>query len=870
MSVSFRPRRQASVRSAGAADRGPSFRSAGAADRRPSFRSVRALQAGPVSIRIQPRGLAVGAVLAVLLVAAMALHLAHGGTVLPYGQVLAALFGDESDSKIHLAVTEFRAPRMAAAVVAGACLAAAGALTQTVARNPLASPDILGVTAGASLGAVAVLVIAAATFAGWALFGQETGRLTLAIGTAIAVLIIACPCALGLATPTAVLVGTGKAAELGILIGNGEALEQARRLTAVVLDKTGTITTGKPGLSAVTPLGSWDADRILALAAPAETGSEHPVGEAIAAAARERALDLPVVQRFEALPGHGIDATVDGRRMLIGNQALMDAHGVDTSRLAAAAREAAGAGQTPLFTAVDLQAAALLTVADTIRPESAEAIAQLKALGAEVWMLTGDNAATAASVARAVGIEHVMAEVLPADKAERIRALQQDGHVVAMAGDGINDAPALAQADLGIAIGTGTDVAIAASDITLVGGDLRGIVSAIALSRRTVATIKQGLFWAFAYNILLIPVAAGALYFAGVLLDPILASAAMAMSSVSVVSNALRLRRFRRPAGVEEILRPPLRTRMSHYAYLAGVAAVSLAVGTALTLLSHTDAAQRGMNGVLAWTQSTGMPMRPAMSTMMTTDVPPTPADDAGVSVRIDVPAHVRPGEPARLLISLADAETGAPLEDLGRSHEVWMHLIITRADLGTFAHLHPEPTGRPGQLAVDAVFPTGGTYLVNTEFRRQGDMADIHHAQQLAIGGPVPAAAGLVPTPREQVVDGVRIRLDGEAAAGRTSELAFSFTDAATGRPLDNLQPYLAAAGHVVIMGDGGTDFAHEHADVEDASGNPVFALPGQRFGPELDVHAHFDEPGLYRLWGQFCLADGRIITAPFTVRAS
>jgi Cu+-exporting ATPase len=354
----------------------------------------------------------------------------------------------------------------------------------------------------------AVLVAAVLTFTAWAVLGPETGRLTMAIGTTIAVLIIACPCALGLATPTAVMVGTGKAAELGILIGDGEALEQAKRLTAVVLDKTGTLTRGRPGVAGVTTTDGWTADGVLALAAAAETGSEHPLGEALVAAARERGLTLPVAEAFEAVPGSGIDARVGGHRVQIGNRAFMAAVGVDVVSLAEAADTAARSGATPVHVAVDGRPAALIAIADTVRPESAEAVAQLQALGLQVWMLTGDDEVTARSVAQQVGIEHVLAEVLPAEKAAKVAELQAAGQVVAMCGDGINDAPALAQADLGIAVGTGTDVAVAASDITLIGGDLRGIVSAIALSRRTVTTIKQGLVWAFAYNVLLIPVAA--------------------------------------------------------------------------------------------------------------------------------------------------------------------------------------------------------------------------------------------------------------------------------------------------------------------------------------------------------------------------
>jgi Cu+-exporting ATPase len=486
-------------------------------------------------------------------------------------------------------------------------------------------------------------------------------------------------------------------------------------------------------------------------------------------------------------------------------------------------------------------------------------------------MITGDNAATAHAVAAQVGITHVMADVLPADKATAVTRLQEQGHVVAMAGDGINDAGALAQADLGIAIGTGADVAIAASDVTLVGGDLRGIVSAIALSRRTVTTMKQGLAWAFGYNILLIPVAAGALYWwDGLLLDPVLASAAMAMSSVSVLSNALRLRRFKRPASVEEILHPPVRERVGQYAYLTAVAVVALTIGGTLTAVSRMDFAERGMNGTLAWMQTTGMPMRPAMSKMMTAEIPPTEAGAAGFDVRLDVPDTTRPGVPTTVTATVVDAGTGEPVTDLTRSHDAWMHLIATRADLGTFAHVHPEPTGRPGQLQVEVTFPTAGTYVVNTEFRQQGEMADVHQRQLVTIAGHAPEPVTLATGPRTVVVDGVKVQLDGEAVVGRTSDLRFVFTDAANGTPVEDLQPFLAAAGHIVVMRADAQTFAHEHAEIEDAQGRPVFALHGSTFGPELDVHAEFETPGVYRLWGQFRRADGHVVTVPFTVEAS
>lgn len=716
----------------------------------------------------------------------------------------------------------------------------------------------------------AVIVAAMLTAVAWAVFGPATENMTMAITTTIAVLIIACPCALGLATPTAVMVGTGRAAELGILISNGEALEQARRLTVVVLDKTGTITTGKPALTRVIGINAWAENELLALVAAAETGSEHPVAQAIVAAAQTRRLTLPPVAAFEAVPGHGLIATVAGRELRVGNLKLMDDAAVDVTALGKAAQQAATRGETPMFVAVDGLAAGLITVADAIKAESAEAVAQLEALGLQVWMLTGDNAATAHAVAAQVGITHVLAEVLPADKAAKVRELQSQGHVVAMAGDGINDAAALSQAEVGIAIGTGADVAIAASDITLIGGDLRSIVSAIALSRRTVSTMRQGLVWAFAYNLLLIPVAAGALYaFDGLLLDPVLASAAMVMSSLSVLANALRLRRFQRPQNVQEIVHPPLRQRIGQYTFLAGIGIVALTIGAGLTAISRMDFAERGMNGTLAWIANSGMPMRPAMSVMMTADIDPVSAADAGLDVQLHTPDSTVAGVATRITATVVDTETGEPIKDVVRSHDAWMHFIATREDLGTFTHVHPEPTGKPGELAVEITFPTAGRYIINTEFRRQGQMSDVHQRQYLTVTGRAPAPVVLTPSPREVVVAGIRVKLTGDAHVGERSDLHFAFTDAATGKIVEDLQPYLAAAGHIVVMRADGTTFAHEHAEVEDRRGRPVFALPGATFGPELDVHVQFHTAGTYQLWGQFRTGDGTLLTVPFTVDA-
>jgi P-type Cu+ transporter len=395
----------------------------------------------------------------------------------------------------------------------------------------------------------AVLIIAVVTFAGWLAFGPEP-RLTFALTAAIAVLIIACPCALGLATPTAIMVGTGRAAEQGVLIRGGEALERARKITAIVLDKTGTLTRGAPRVIRVLPVGGLTETEVLRLAAAAEVGSEHPVGAAIVDHARHLELTLPPAEGFQALAGQGIRARVGGGEVLLGNRSFIQEQGVPLDGLDERAEAWSRNGTSALYVALQGRGAGVIAVADTLKPESREALALLRGLGLEVWMVTGDHRGTALAIAREAGIDpsRVRAEVQPAQKANVVRELQAEGKIVAMVGDGVNDAPALAQADLGIAIGTGTDVAIAASDITLIGGDLRMIATAIALARRTMTVITQGLLWASAYNALLIPVAMGALYpWIHVLLSPMLAAAAMAMSSVSVVTNALRLRGFRPP-----------------------------------------------------------------------------------------------------------------------------------------------------------------------------------------------------------------------------------------------------------------------------------------------------------------------------------
>ncbi len=395
-----------------------------------------------------------------------------------------------------------------------------------------------------------VICIAIATFVVWFVAAPIDVRFTMALVNFVAVLIIACPCALGLATPTAIMVGTGKGAENGVLIKGGESLETAHKLNTIVLDKTGTITKGEPALTDVVAADGMTEDELLRLTASAERGSEHPLGEAIVRGAAARQVKLADMANFNALAGHGIEAVVDGRRLLLGNLKLMRDRNLAFDGFEERAAKLAAEGKTPMYAAVDGRFAGLLAVADSVRPESKEAVATLRRMGLEVVMMTGDNERTAQAVGEQVGITRVLAEVLPQDKANEVKRLQQqEKKIVGMVGDGINDAPALAQADVGIAIGTGTDVAIEASDITLIKGDLRGVVTAIALSRATIRTVKQNLFWAFIYNVIGIPVAAGLLYpLTGWLLSPVIASAAMSLSSVSVVTNSLRLRRFRPPA----------------------------------------------------------------------------------------------------------------------------------------------------------------------------------------------------------------------------------------------------------------------------------------------------------------------------------
>jgi P-type Cu+ transporter len=511
-------------------------------------------------------------------------------------------------------------------------------------------------------------------------------------------------------------------------------------------------------------------------------------------------------------------------------------------------------------------------------------VEQLAALGLDVWMVTGDNRATAEAVAAQAGIGNVLAEVLPHEKTAKVRALQEQGKIVAMVGDGINDAPALAQADLGIAIGTGTDVAMAASDITLIGGDPRGIVTAIALSRKTVSAIKQGLFWAFAYNVILIPVAMGLLYpLLGVLLNPVLAAAAMAMSSVSVVTNALRLRGFTRPASAESILHPPVGERIREYAYLVAIAVVALGVGAASLAFAQPE--HTNMN------PPTSEPTHPSSTDSHAPGAHPADSSRLTESTRVDLiaPASVQPGQPVALGYRLTDTLTGAPVTDVVDSHERPMHLIAVSKDLQSFQHIHPQPTENAGEYRVEATFADPGTYLLYDELTRANG-ATVVQRDGLTVGASSDRPASLAVDLAPKTLGTTRVSLAGADAlrAGQEATLTFRLEDAASGQPVRDLRPYLGAPAHGVILSEDAAQFAHTHGEAVGAapaepaahaggrgsadhqSGDHQHASQAPGFGPEIALHHTFDTPGLYKLWGQFQTADNQVITADFVVRVA
>lgn len=721
-----------------------------------------------------------------------------------------------------------------------------------------------------------VVGIALVTFGIW-YFAVEPGDVAAALEKAIAVLVIACPCALGLATPTSIMAGSGRAAELGILFKGGEHLESTHRIDTVVLDKTGTVTKGKPELTDVRAEKSFGETELLSWVGAAERNSEHPLAEAIVAGIRDRGIALPPSDSFQAIPGYGIMAVVDGRGIMIGTRKLMADYSVNAASAEEEMSRMESEGKTVMLIAVDGQYAGMVAVADTIKETSAQAVERMKQLGLEVVMITGDNVRTAQAIANQVGIDQVRAEVLPDGKAEEVKKLQAAGKTVAMVGDGINDAPALATADIGMAIGTGTDVAMEAADVTLMRGDLNSIPDAISMSHKTMRNIKQNLFWALAYNVIGIPVAALGY------LEPWLAGAAMALSSVSVVLNALRLQNVDRKSG-EQGKRMNGKLQLGLIAALAAVVFVA-GYGLGLQDRAPTDAAEsqsagHGHGGGAATDShgGSGGNQTDGHGTA-TTDGESSHGHASGEAVGEGSHSHgsgaaaghggeeaagfptvaawsterAQAGQDTEIRIQIRD-EDGMPIEDFDIEHEKLLHLIVVSKDMSYFNHIHPEYNGQ-GEFTVTNRFPAGGEYKLIADYVPAGG-AKTTQTEWVAIEGEAAEPVTLVPDRTHvKTVDGVEVELlNDHPAAGQDFELDFHLTDAATGEPITDLEPYLGAVGHVVILSEDTEQYLHVHP------------LDEKAVGPDAKFATSFPHAGIYKVWAQF-QRDGKIMTVPFVV---
>ena len=657
----------------------------------------------------------------------------------------------------------------------------------------------------------AVIIIAVVTLIVWLLLGATIGFAMLAF---VSVIVIACPCALGLATPTALMVATGKGAELGILIRGGEPLEAANTINTVVLDKTGTLTKGKPEVTDIVvcpspnPLPEGEGTmKILLLAASLEQGSEHPLAESIVHHAKVRGVTLSVVEGFKAIPGHGIEGTIDGKQYFFGNRALMERMHIDVGALRATPlQDLEEAGKTVMILADDTQMIGIIAVADTLKETSRDAIIQMKKMGLTPYMITGDNQRTAHAIAAQVGIEHVLAEILPEGKANEVKKLQEQGKKVAMVGDGINDSPALAQADLGIAMGSGTDIAIETGGIVLVKNDLRDVVTAIHLSRATVSKIKQNMFFALFFNVIGIPIAARAFASFGLILRPELAGLAMAFSSVSVVSNSLLLKGFH----------PLLRN------YLSDIAPVIMTVGfsTIFFLFARISA-------------NTLSPMSGAMQHEQSSTV------SEGFSIQDESEEHS---------LSFAVMDGDHVFNDYGVSHTKELHLIIVRDDLRHFSHLHPTRDAK-GMWHVSFTPEAGGTYWFYADFVDQHQNVHVIRFSREYSGdrGPTGLVADAAMTKN---VDGYTVSVSPQVSADGVTFL-YDIRDA-HGNVIQP-EPYLGALGHSVLISPMG-DYLHAHPFMEyvgyKSTDPPQFFVHGLR--------------GEHRMFTQFQIK-GKVLTVDF-----
>lgn len=677
-----------------------------------------------------------------------------------------------------------------------------------------------------------VVGIAVLTFLIW-YFLASPGDFASALEKAIAVLVIACPCALGLATPTSIMAGSGRAAELGVLFKGGEHLEATHKVNTVVLDKTGTVTKGKPELTDVQVEQHVAEQDFLRWVAAAEKNSEHPLAEAIVTGIEHKGIKAPVSESFEAIPGFGIRAMVDGKEILVGTRKLMARYNVDAQSAFSEMNALEESGKTAMLAAVDGKYAGMVAVADTIKESSKQAVSRLQQLGIEVIMMTGDNTRTAKAIGSQAGITNVLAEVLPEGKAQEVKKLQEQRKRVAMVGDGINDAPALATADIGMAIGTGTDVAMEAADVTLMRGDLNSIVDAIQMSKKTMVNIKQNLFWALAYNVVGIPVAAFGY------LAPWVAGSAMAFSSVSVVLNALRLQNAEqkdkesgdRMSGRMQFVLILLLVGMSFFAGYGFGRQDTAPMGSQESTAVKTESGHG--HGGSSTSENAGS------KSVVTKAVWTTENTEAGAEATIRI--HIQD-------------QAGKPIEKFDIEHEKLLHLIVVSKDLSYFDHIHPEYKGS-GDFEIKTSFPAGGDYKLIADYIPAGG-SKTTQTEWVNVKGTSAQPVALTPDQtHSKIVNGVEVTLKNDhPQAGQDVELNFVLTDANTHAPITALQQYLGAVGHVVVLSQDTEQYLHVHP-VEEASK-----------GPEAKFMTNFPDKGLYKIWGQF-QRDGKVFIVPFVV---
>jgi P-type Cu+ transporter len=727
-----------------------------------------------------------------------------------------------------------------------------------------------------------VIGIAVLSFVGWLLTGNSFQA---ALLPAVAVLVVACPCALGLATPTAIMVGTGVGAENGVLIKGGESLERARKINAVILDKTGTITKGKPEVTDVISLNGMHETALLKFAALVEKGSEHPLGEAIVRGAKSQGLYLDdsneQPQNFQSFTGAGVGAAVAGNSILAGTRKLLNQSNISlASEIEAQMIQLEEQGKTVMLIALNGELAGMVAVADTIKESSADAVAEIEEMDIEVVMMTGDNRRTAEFIAHQVGIQRIFAEVRPEDKAAMVKQLQSEGKTVAMVGDGINDAPALAQADVGMAIGTGTDVAMEAADVTLMHGDVRAVATAIGLSKATMRKIKQNLFWAFFYNILLIPLAIFGI------INPILAAGAMAVSSVSVVSNSLLLNRWRgKHAGA--LTAREKQTRRKALVWQGGLVAALLVLVGLIGWQAYdyfTKPSMTGMPVARGVTELDEYSLIPVANTVS------YPALYTIGEVKIELntfPAQPSPGQSSLLIFRLTSAQTGKPLtaEELKLAHTKLMHLVIVNENFSFYRHLHPENTSE-GLYTFTVNFPSGGLYRIYNEIElKSGEKILYRH--DLAIVGQNATVNNNPAQLVKQFGDlKATLSLPGEIKAGQTAKLDFRFEQ--NGQPFAGLEPYLAEPSHMIVISENGSIFKHLHGHTHDGKTAPMsqttggssmggmneanpakeadHADPNARYGPVITYDLQFVQPGEYKIWAEFQY-QGKVIVFDYTL---